>query len=141
MTPNQIKERIMAYLAESMDDRGYAPTYREIGAHIGLKSTSTVCRYIRRLESEGKISAGKMTNRAVAVRRGISVNPEDRTTARRIRLEIADGGSLTFDCNFSKVGEDGVTLSFSGILDASQLKSEVGRVVGCTTEGENAAWI
>ena len=56
------KERLVYdYIESFIEENGYPPTVRDIGAHTGLKSTSTVYSYIGRLESKGAIvrNAGK----------------------------------------------------------------------------------
>ena len=44
------QERILAYIQNEIASRGYAPSVREIGEAVGLKSTSTVHGHLQRLE-------------------------------------------------------------------------------------------
>ena len=41
--------KILAYIEEEIRVRGYAPSVREIGEAVGLKSTSTVHGHLQRL--------------------------------------------------------------------------------------------
>lgn len=51
-------EEIYRYITEFINDKGYPPTVREICAELGIRSTSTVHRYLKELEAEGRISMG-----------------------------------------------------------------------------------
>ncbi len=58
-------EEIYRYITEFINDKGYPPTVREICAELGIRSTSTVHRYLKELEAEGRISMGENQNRAI----------------------------------------------------------------------------
>jgi repressor LexA len=49
---NEIYSAIKNYIL----NRGYPPTVREIGQLVGLKSTSTVHRYLVSIQSQGYIA-------------------------------------------------------------------------------------
>lgn len=49
---------ILSFIREHIRDRGYAPSYREIGSHMGLSSPATVCQHIQALEQKGVITLG-----------------------------------------------------------------------------------
>ena len=51
---NETQRKMYEYLAEQAQ-RGVMPTVREIGSHVGLKSTGSVQRYLERLEEAGYI--------------------------------------------------------------------------------------
>ena len=56
------KEKLVFdYLVKSINENGYAPSVRDIGASLGIKSTSSVHLYLHNLESKGFIEqdAGK----------------------------------------------------------------------------------
>lgn len=44
---------ILDFVRKFIDDNGYAPSYREIGAHFELSSVSTVAEYIETLKNKG----------------------------------------------------------------------------------------
>lgn len=52
---------VLDYLVKSIRENGYAPSVRDIGASLGIKSTSSVHLYLHNLESKGFIEqdAGK----------------------------------------------------------------------------------
>ena len=49
-------EEIYAYITEYVAENGHSPTFREVGNAVGLRSSSTVSRYIHRLVDEGRIT-------------------------------------------------------------------------------------
>ena len=49
------KASILCVIREYSKQHGYAPSYREIGVGVGLKSTSSVHRYIQELLYEGRL--------------------------------------------------------------------------------------
>lgn len=63
------QERILAYIQEEIRIRGYAPSVREIGEAVGLKSTSTVHGHLTRLEKKGLLHRDAMKPRAMGLAR------------------------------------------------------------------------
>jgi len=66
------QERILAYIQEEIQVRGYAPSVREIGEAVGLKSTSTVHGHLMRLEKKGLLHRDAMKPRAMGLTRETS---------------------------------------------------------------------
>ncbi|MFI2116645.1 hypothetical protein ACH489_19460 [Streptomyces rubiginosohelvolus] len=50
------QEAVMAVIRSSLAERGHGPTVREIGARVGLSSTSSVAHQLGRLEARGLIA-------------------------------------------------------------------------------------
>lgn len=63
----QMTERIYEYLQEIIPAQGYAPSVREIGAAVGLKSPSTVHFHLKRLQEQGLIEKGDFKGRAIVL--------------------------------------------------------------------------
>ena len=61
------QERILAYIQKEIQVRGYAPSVREIGDAVGLKSTSTVHGHLMRLEKKGLLHRDAMKPRAMGL--------------------------------------------------------------------------
>ena len=59
--------RILEFIKQEVETRGYPPSVREIGEAVGLKSTSTVHGHLRRLESKGLLVRDAMKPRAMGV--------------------------------------------------------------------------
>ena len=138
MAQHETRDRILKYISDRCDSDGCPPSYREIAAAVGLQSPSSVARHIRVLESEGLVTSfTSPKGRTLRLKRKISLEEFDGESVQRVRIETADGGVICLDCNLEKTGTDGMGVSFSGILDASQLKSSVSRVVRCSIDDGN----
>jgi len=70
------QERILAYIQEEIRVRGYAPSVREIGEAVGLKSTSTVHGHLMRLEKKGLLHRDAMKPRAMGLAKSNPVDTE-----------------------------------------------------------------
>ena len=64
-------QQILAFLDKFMQENGYAPSVREIGAAVGLSSTASVSYHLHQLQEKGLLSApgGKGSKRAIATTR------------------------------------------------------------------------
>ena len=50
-------ERILEYVNQFVQENGYAPSVREIGAAVGLRSTASVSYHIRALQDKGLLQS------------------------------------------------------------------------------------
>lgn len=62
-----MQDRILAYIQTVIKTRGYAPSVREIGEAVGLRSTSTVHGHLTRLEKKGLLHRDAMKPRAMGL--------------------------------------------------------------------------
>jgi len=60
--------RVLEVIKESVDQRGYPPSMREIGEEVGLTSSSSVSHQLRVLEAKGFIRRDPNRPRAIEVR-------------------------------------------------------------------------
>src|ERR1051326_4855406 len=58
-------EQTLDYLRQSIEQRGYPPTLREIGAKMGIRSTNGVNDHLRALERKGYLTREDMKSRAL----------------------------------------------------------------------------
>lgn len=68
--PNELTTReksILEFIRQKIWDSGFPPTVREIGEAVGLRSTSTVHNYLKRLEFKGAIRKNPDSSRAIEV--------------------------------------------------------------------------
>lgn len=52
---DEIENQIVSFIRSYISENGYSPTVREIGTAVGLKSTSTVFSYLKRMTDSNKI--------------------------------------------------------------------------------------
>src|SRR3712207_2115572 len=62
------QQMVLEYIRRSITDRGYPPTLREIGAHMGIRSTNGVNDHLRALERKGYLTREDMKSRALRPR-------------------------------------------------------------------------
>jgi len=65
LTPRQRK--VLEFLREQIEQRGYPPSMREIGAAVGLASTSSVAHQLRTLEGLGYVKRDPNRPRALEI--------------------------------------------------------------------------
>ena len=56
-------ERILEYVNQFVQERGYAPSVREIGAAVGLRSTASVSYHIQALQEKGLLMSSDAKGR------------------------------------------------------------------------------
>jgi len=59
------QEQTLSFIRNSIQERGYPPTLREIGEHMGIKSTNGVNDHLRALERKGYLRREDMKSRAL----------------------------------------------------------------------------
>ena len=126
-TNEELKNRILCYINSYTEQHGFAPSYREIQAAVGVGSTSTIYNYVKRLEAEKRLNTQSRQPRTISTSRS-------RTIEMRVRVETSDGGALYLDCSLERSGASNVALAFTGVIDASHLKSAVSSAVSCSVE-------
>ncbi|MEU4428148.1 transcriptional repressor LexA [Actinoplanes sp. NPDC024001] len=97
-TPRPItarQERILAVIRDSVRDRGYPPTVREIGAAVGLVSPSSVSHHLKVLERHGLLRRRPNESRAVDVRTTVA----ERAVSVPVLGDIAAGAPILAEEN------------------------------------------
>ncbi|HQR28561.1 MAG TPA: transcriptional repressor LexA [Nocardioides sp.] len=85
LTPRQ--QRVLAHIKDSIEQRGYPPSMREIGDAVGLTSSSSVAHQLKVLEQKGYLKRDPNRPRALEV-----FLPE--VMAARRAISAADESSL-----------------------------------------------
>jgi|LNFM01.1.fsa_nt_gb repressor LexA len=67
---------VLDFIKQSIRERGYPPSLREIGAHMGIKSTNGVNDHLTALERKGYLRRDSMKSRALQ-----PTEPHDRVAA------------------------------------------------------------
>lgn len=60
-------KEVLKFIVEFKQENGYAPTMREIGDAVGIKSSSTVCYIMKYLEREGYIETIPNKSRVIKI--------------------------------------------------------------------------
>lgn len=96
---NPLTERqqaVLDFLRDYLRANGYPPTFREVMAHFGFKSTNAVNDYLRVLERKGHVRVDRTRSRGIQLRGEAS--EADRRLARLIedvkRVALALGVDL-----------------------------------------------
>mgnify|MGYP000985846273 FL=1 len=132
---NNNREKVLAFLIEFVRQHGYSPSIREIGQAVGLKSPSTVYNHLRRLEEEGRIAVcQKRPHTLETARVQIKQDTDRENLQRRVRIDLADGGTVYLDYEIEKPKAAPVEVTFGGILDAKQIRGKVSRVIAFCVE-------
>jgi repressor LexA len=63
----QRAEKILAFIRETVAERGYPPSVREIAEAVGLASTSAVHHHLTKLEREGRLTKEATRSRALSL--------------------------------------------------------------------------
>jgi repressor LexA len=125
LTPRQ--RRIVEFIQETVRDRGYPPTVREIGEAVGLTSSSSVHSQLRNLERKGYITKDAAKPRTIGLpteAHAVSVPLVGRIAAGSPTLAVEDAEDyLAVPQDFA--GEDehfalrvaGDSMIGAGILD------------------------
>ena len=61
------QEKILEFLNQHIEEKGYPPTVREICAAVGLKSTATVSYHLTELKKQGRIQAESSKRRCISL--------------------------------------------------------------------------
>ena len=79
------QEKILEFLNQHIEEKGYPPTVREICAAVGLKSTATVSYHLTELKKQGRIQGDSAKRRAISL-------PESRRSGRIPLLGVVTAG-------------------------------------------------
>jgi repressor LexA len=116
------QEAILAFINEYMDERGYPPSIREIGAAAQISSTSVVDYNLRVLERDGYLRRDKDVSRGLELRGG-----SDRANRARVvrvplvgriaagePIEAVEGEHETLEFSAGLISEDCYALQVKG---------------------------
>ncbi len=84
--PNTINKRekaILKFIEKSQMENGYAPSVREIGKAVGLKSTATVHGYLAKLAEKGYIKKESQKGRTLKLLKGGLVDGKENNPSEK----------------------------------------------------------
>ena len=126
----QRKKDIYLYLQQCIATKGYPPSVREIGEAVGLRSSSTVHRYLAELENDGFIIKDPSKPRAITLVSSTDTNviAKDLKTIPLVG-EVAAGSPILAVENIEE------TFAFSSSLikgsDSFMLKVKGDSMINC----------
>lgn len=130
------QQAVLSYISESIDSRGFPPTLREIGNHLGIRSTNGVNDHLRALERKGYLTREDMKSR--------TLRPTDlaRPSAPRISSR---GGSDTSTVTVPIMGRVAAGSLTEAVeqqtdtfqIDASLIGTQRGDVFGLRISGDS----
>ncbi len=88
------QQQVLHYIRQSIHERGYPPTLREIGAHMGIRSTNGVNDHLRALERKGYLTREDMKSRALRPR---DLGPDEKPMSGSLDGAPESGGSPAND--------------------------------------------
>lgn len=141
------QEEILLYINQFIGENGYAPTVREIGSAVGLRSTATVSYHLTQLQEKGLLSfaAGKKRSITTTAPKGGQIPIVGVVTAGLPILAVENQeGTLSWngdpDCFALRVRGD--SMIGAGIMDGDlvvvrpQKMAEDGQIVVALIEDE-----
>jgi len=97
---------ILQFVAETVSDRGYPPSVREIGEALGLASSSTVHSHLHALQRKGYLRIDATKPRAIELLYDAETElPRERAAARSVPLlgRIAAGAPILAEENVEEI--------------------------------------
>jgi len=107
------QRRILEFLNEYIEENGYPPSIREIGAAAGISSTSVVSYNLRRMEEKGYISRDREVSRGLKLTSAAHARMTPEAVVRLPLLgRIVAGEPIPVPASdFSLMGDETVELS------------------------------
>ena len=98
------QEQTLDFIRQSIQERGYPPTLREIGEYMGIRSTNGVNDHLRALERKGYLRREDMKSRALKLVSGMESStpvkvPDDDLVEVRVLGRVAAGLPLLAEEN------------------------------------------
>jgi repressor LexA len=113
LTPRQ--QQVLEFIRSSIRERGYPPTLREIGQHMGIRSTNGVNDHLRALEHKGYLTREDMKSR--------SLRPTDLASSNGARAS-GDGDVLDVQI-LGRVAAGIPILADENVIDSVRISREM----------------
>lgn len=76
------QKQVLQFIQDRIDDWGYPPTIREIGEHLGIKSTNGVADHLKALKRKGYLTQEGMKSRTLKPAGRAPAHPRARTAGQ-----------------------------------------------------------
>ncbi|HEY6739360.1 MAG TPA: transcriptional repressor LexA [Actinopolymorphaceae bacterium] len=119
LTPRQ--RRVLEVIRDSIERRGYPPAMREIGAAVGLTSSSSVAHQLKGLEQKGFIRRDPTLPRAIVV-----LSPDENSAPKPAETEeTSDRPEPTYVPLVGRIAAGGPILAEQSIEDVMALPRQL----------------
>ena len=82
------QEQTLDFIRRSIEERGYPPTLREIGEHMGIRSTNGVNDHLRALERKGYLRREDMKSRALRLVEDSIISSNDLAEGDYVEIPV-----------------------------------------------------
>jgi repressor LexA len=135
------QQQVLHYIRQSITDRGYPPTLREIGAHMGIRSTNGVNDHLRALERKGYLTREDMKSRALRPK-DLDDLPAGDKTALSSRPANDQGDTETFEVQvLGRIAAGQPLLAQENVFDTVRIERNMVRggrdVFGLRVQGDS----
>ena len=136
------QQQVLHYIRQSITERGYPPTLREIGAHMGIRSTNGVNDHLRALERKGYLTREDMKSRALRPRDLDPAEQEAANAANGITAPANDQGADIVDIPvLGRIAAGAPLLAEEHVLDTVRIERSMVRggrdVFGLRVNGDS----
>jgi len=118
------RRQILDFISTTIKERGYPPTVREIGAEVGLKSSSSVHYHLKTLEKEGYLTRDGSLTRALRVSGGEDDVERAGTTYLPLVGRVAAGSPILATENIERLVPTSAELFGQGDMFLLQVEGE-----------------
>jgi repressor LexA len=95
------QQSVLAYISDFIEENGYPPSIREIGAATSIRSTSNVVHHLQQLEMQGYVSRDR------EVSRGVRLTPAGQTqTMQEVLVRLPVVGRIVAGAPLPVLGSD-----------------------------------
>ena len=111
----KMQQKIYDYIVQAIQDQGYPPSVREIGAAMGLKSPSTVHFHLKGLEEAGMIVKAEGKTRAITLPAAPNRAVAEESNARADRIPVVGSVAAGSPILAEECIEDYLTFDTQGL--------------------------
>ena len=135
------QQQVLHYIRQSITERGYPPTLREIGAHMGIRSTNGVNDHLRALERKGYLTREDMKSRALRPRDLDDLPPGDSQALAAKPANDQGDGELLEIAVLGRIAAGQPLLAHENIFDTVRIERGMVRggrdVFGLRVQGDS----
>jgi repressor LexA len=125
----EVRAAILDFVERARQERGYAPSVREIAAAVGLRSPASVAHHLRRLEEEGRLERAPRAARSLTPTRSAPAASvpllADVGAGYHVVPDVGDVELLAVPASLAPVGSFALRVRGTSMVDAGILDGDV----------------